>query len=85
MPIFTIRVVNQNYVACNEQDLPTAGDARAQAIKSALRIGIAEVSEASPFFGAEVMVGDGGGQIARFVVSIGVSPIQSSELALVET
>lgn len=76
MAIFRISVVNQHFTACNEQVLPTVAEARAQAIKGALQIGIAEVSEANPYFGAEVSVGNKSGCLARFVVSIGVSPIQ---------
>ena len=51
-------------------------DASGQAIKGALEMGIAEISEANPFFGAEVSVGNGNEALARFVVSIGISPIQ---------
>lgn len=76
MPIFNISVVNQHFSSSNEQELPTFEDARARAIKSALRIGIEEVSEAEPLFGAEVVVGNESERLARFIVSIAVSPIQ---------
>lgn len=76
MPIFNISVVNRYFTSSNEQDWPTVDDASVQAIKGALEIGIAEVSQSKPFFAAEVSVGNGSERLARFVVSIGVSPIQ---------
>jgi hypothetical protein len=76
VPIFSINVVNRHFTSSNKQDLPTADDASVEAIKAALELGIAEVSLATPFFGAEVSVSSGSERLARFVVSIGVSPIQ---------
>ena len=76
MPTFSINVVNQHFSSSNEQELPTIAEAKAEAIRGALQIGLAEVSEAKPFFGAEVVVGREGERLARYVVSIGVSPIQ---------
>lgn len=76
MPIFNIKVVNRHFTSNNEQDLPTLDHASVEAIRGALEMGIAEVSEAKPFFGAVVTVGSGSERLARYVVSIGVSPIQ---------
>ena len=76
MPVFSISVVNRDFTSSNEQDLPTVDHASDQAIKAALEMGVTEVSLAKPFFGAEVTVGSGSERLARFVVSIGVSPIQ---------
>lgn len=76
MPTFHINVVNQHFSSSNEHEVATVAEAKAEAIRGALQIGIAEVSEAQPFFGAEVVVGRDGERLARYVVSIGVSPIQ---------
>ena len=76
MPIYNIRIVNQHFTSSNEQDSSTVADASIEAIKGALEIGIAEVSMSKPFFAAEVTVADGCDRLARFIVSMGVSPIQ---------
>jgi len=76
VPIFSISVVNRHFTSSNEQDLPTLADAKAHAIQSALEMGIEEVSEDKPIFGAQVNVDSGNECVARFVVAIGVSPIQ---------
>jgi hypothetical protein len=65
-----------HFTASDEYDPPTVQVARNQAIKGALQIGASEVGENRPFFGAEVVVESDGERLARFVVSIGVSPLQ---------
>ena len=76
MPLFKIDVVNQHFSSCDEYDLPTVAIARTKAIEGALAIGVAEVGEDQPFFGAEVRVASSGEELCRFLVSIGVSPLQ---------
>jgi hypothetical protein len=76
MPTYRISVVNQSFESHNEHELPTLEVAQAEAIKGALQIGVAEVSVAKPFFAAEIKVGRDGEQIARYVVSVGVSALR---------
>jgi hypothetical protein len=76
MAIFQITVVNQTFEAHNQHDLPTEEDARAEAIRGALEIGLDEIGVASPLFAAEVKIASDGEQIARYVVSMGVSPLR---------
>lgn len=76
MAIFQITVINQTFEAHNEHDLPTEEDARAEAIRGALEIGLDEVGVASPLFAAEVKIASDGEQIARYVVSMGVCPLR---------
>lgn len=40
MPAFSISVINKDFEARNEQELPSLEAARAEAIKGALQIGI---------------------------------------------
>ena len=76
MPTFSITVVNQDFESSNRQDLPTIEAASSEAIKGALEIGMAEVVAQKPFFAAEVKLATGGEQVARFIVSIGVSRLR---------
>ena len=76
MPTFQIRVINTHYDNSNKLDLPSAEEARAEALKSALQIGVEEVCNGTPFFGAEVRVESDGKVHDRLVVAIGVSPLR---------
>jgi hypothetical protein len=76
MPKFAITVINHRFESHNEQHLPTERDAHAEAIRGALAIGVAEVSLNQPLFAAEVKVAHEGQQLARYVVSMGVSPLR---------
>jgi hypothetical protein len=76
MPTFQIRVINTDYDNSNEIDRPSAQEARAEALKSALQIGVEEVCNGTPFFGAEVRVESEGKVQDRLVVAIGVSPLR---------
>ena len=76
MPIFRISVVNHSFSACDEHELPSLADATRQGIKAALEIGTDEVTNGKAYFGAEVRVEDGEENLRRFVVSVGMSPIQ---------
>jgi hypothetical protein len=76
MPTFQIRVINTDYDNSNEIDRPSAQEARAEALKSALQIGVEEVCNGTPFFGAEVRVESDGKVRDRLVVAIGVSPLR---------
>lgn len=76
MPVFRISVVNEHFSASNAHDLPSVEVARAEAIKGALQIGTSEICEGKSLFGAEVCVEHEGERLGRFIVSIGVSPLQ---------
>ncbi len=76
MPPFRITVVNENVTASDEHDLATADAAQREAIRAALQIGTEEIINGKPFFGAEVKVENDSQVVERFVVSIGVSPLQ---------
>ena len=76
MPTFQIRVSNTDYDNSNEIDRSSAQEARAEALKSALQIGVEEVCNGTPFFGAEVRVESDGKVHDRLVVAIGVSPLR---------
>ena len=76
MPLFNITVVNQTFESSDEHDLPTAEEAKAEAIKGALQIGISEVGVEPAFFAAEVKIAEQGQHLARYIVSVGVSPLK---------
>jgi hypothetical protein len=78
MTLFRISVVNATFSACDEHELSTISDARLEAIKSALAIGSEEVTKGKEFFGAEVKIEESDTLVARFVVSVGASPIEAS-------
>ena len=76
MPPFRISVINQHSASSDEHHLLTAEDAEREAIKAALEIGIDEVINGNPFFGAEAKVEHDGQLVGRYIVSIGVSPLR---------
>ena len=76
MAIFHISVINQHFEANEDHDLPSLEVAQDQAIRGALEIGLDEVGVASPLFAAEVKIASEGEQVARYVVSVGVSPLR---------
>jgi hypothetical protein len=68
-------VVNEDFCAENEQDLPDSVAAAEQAMKGALAIGVEHVLAGKRFFGAEVIVSDGNSR-ERFVIAVGATPIK---------
>ena len=76
MPFFRISVVNEDFCASEDHEMPSAESARKQGIKAALAMGADEVNGGKSFFGAEVRVEAGGDIICRSVVSLGASPLQ---------
>ena len=75
MPTFRVTVIDANFSACEDYDLPSIEEARRQGIKAALAMGADEVHAGKPFFGAEVRVEDAGQTVSRSVVSIGASQL----------
>lgn len=76
MPMFHIRVVNSDFESCNELDASSPDDAKKHALRAALQIGVDEVCNGNPFFGAEVRVEFNGNVETRFVVGMGQSPLK---------
>lgn len=76
MPTFRITVINQHFRACDDHDLESLAAATREGVRAALQIGTDEVANGKPFFGAEVRVAEGETICGKFVVSVGMSPIQ---------
>jgi len=76
MPTFQIRVINTDYDDSSEVDRPSTDEARAEALKGALQMGVEEVCNGSPFFGAEVCIESGNQVLERMIVAVGVSPLR---------
>ena len=76
MPRFRVRVINTDFDDSTEIERSSADQARAEALNSALMIGVDEVCKGTPFFGAEVRIEDGNEVLERLVVAIGVSPLR---------
>lgn len=76
MPKFRIRVINTAFDDSNEINRPSADEARAEALKGALQIGVNEICNGTPFFGAEVRIENGDEVVERLIVAVGVSPLR---------
>ena len=76
MSIFQIRLTNTDFENSSEIERPSVEEARAEAMKSALQIGVDEVCSGAAFFGAEVRIESEGGTLERLVVAIGVSSLR---------
>ena len=77
MPTFRIHVRNADFTATDEHEYDDFGAAKFEAAKGALYIGADEVASGkSSFFGAEITIESDGQKPERFVVSVGLSPIQ---------
>lgn len=76
MAKFRIHITNTEYNDSDEIDRPSTDEARAEALKSALHIGVEEVCKGASFFGAEVRIESGSDVLERLVVAVGVSPLR---------
>jgi hypothetical protein len=76
MPTYRTRIINRDFAASSDVDLPNPQRALAQALTAALEIGSEEIRNGNPFFGAEVRVECDGETLSRLVIAIGVSPLQ---------
>ena len=72
-------MVDQTFRASSDHELSSFDDARNCGIRAALAIGIEEVSNGAPYFGAEVIVEDRNKMLGRFLVSVGASSLQESQ------
>jgi hypothetical protein len=75
MPTFQISVANSEFATEIEQEFENIEEAKSQALKGVLDLASEQVVAGTPFFGAEVNVTDGRNS-KRFIVAIGVSPLQ---------
>ena len=73
---FKLRVINSDFVSNNEIKAASFEDARKQALRAALQIGVDEVCGGAHFFGAEVVVDGDGDDQERFMVGMGQSPLK---------
>ena len=76
MPTFRIRIINNEFDNSNEIERPSADAVRADALKGALQIGVDEVCNGTPFFGAEIRIEEGDQVVERLVVAVGVSSLR---------
>lgn len=76
MPMYRIRIVNSDFNAQEEQEVPDFEAAKREGLKGAFGIGVDQVLRGEPFFGAEVVIGEDGENRARFMVAVGASPLQ---------
>jgi len=75
MPKYRISIVNKNFRASDEHELPSHEAAVKEALKGALQIGADEVCGGEQFFGAEVGIECDGEVFERLVIAIGASPL----------
>ena len=76
VPTFRTRIINKDFAAASDVELPSAEKALNQALTAALEIGSDEIKKGQPFFGAEIIVERDGERVNRLVIAIGVSPLQ---------
>jgi hypothetical protein len=76
MPTFRIRITNKDFESFSDANAHDPKSVRSEAIRSALSIGSDEVCGGKSFFGAEVMIEDGGAMVERLVIAIGASPLR---------
>jgi len=78
MPRYRIRIVNSDFDADEEQDYPDLDAAKYAAMKGALEIGTDQVLLGESFYGAEVRVEERDVLRARFMVSLGSTPLSNA-------
>jgi hypothetical protein len=76
---FKISVVNESFATSEDHEAPSVETARTRALQAALQIGVEEVLRGKSFFAAEVKVRTENELVSRLIVSVGASPIQTSE------
>lgn len=75
MPIYRISVVNEDFSASVERELPDADAARQEALRGAVAMGADRLCDGEKLFGAEVSVTEGDLPGKRFVVMVSASPL----------
>jgi hypothetical protein len=76
MPSFHITILNKDFCSTNQHECADVGAAQHAAIKGALEIGIDQLTEDKPFFGAEITVEDESRRVGHYVVALGISPLK---------
>jgi hypothetical protein len=76
VPSFHITVLNGNFCSANQHDCADVDSARWMAIRGALAIGVDQIAEDKPFFGAEITVEEGSCRVGHYVVAIGLSSLK---------
>ena len=76
MPTFRIRIINRDFESHCDANAHDPRAARSEALRSALSIGSDEVCEGKSFFGAEVVIENGGETVERLVIAIGASTLR---------
>lgn len=77
MSVYQINVINKEFDASETVDAASPSDAKTQAMKGALEIGVDEVLKGVPFFGAEIRISEGDTTIERMMVAVGVTPLRA--------
>ena len=77
MPTYRIKVINGDFTASEERELPDAEAARQEAIRGAIAMGADHVCASESLFGAEVSIGEGDQPRRRFVVTVSASELNS--------
>ena len=82
MPAFNIKIVNEDFSASEERELPDAESARREALIGALAIGSEALYKGTEkLFGAEVTISEGGQKRLRFLVAMGATPLKTVDEA----
>ena len=76
MPRFHITVLNENFCSTNQHECIDVDSAQRMAIKGALEIGVDQIAEGKPFFGAVITVEEADRRVGHYVVALGVSPLK---------
>ena len=76
MPTYRVTIVNEHFSQDAEQEAADVTKAWQKALHSAITIAAEQVSHGNPFFGAVVTLEEGNKQLARYVVSVGASPLK---------
>ena len=76
MPTFHIRIINSDFKAEEHQECSDLDAAKKHALKGALEIGSEQALNGHPLFGAEVRIDQSDETVARFLVTVGSSPLQ---------
>ena len=75
VPTYRMHMINEDFEASDEFEAADAEAARQKALKSALDIGLDEVTKGKKLFAAEVRVGEDGQSAKRFIATVGASPL----------
>lgn len=76
MPKYRISVINQEFTACAEHELPDAEAARQEGLRGAIAMGSDRICDGEKMFGAEVSISEGTKPRRRFVVTVGTSSLK---------